>query len=218
MDQCYKKPGFPPGYFKNNSTNNFTTMEEFTTNDGADADAAKEQSSNQSSTQSNHIISHMSTQLNNSKDKGELYLLSCIRKSFDWILDTGATDHVCHTLSLFQSFKHIKPIIVTMPNGNQVFTSISGSIMFSKHLVLTDVLYIPSFHYNLIYVSKLTNVVPCRLTFLENVCEIQDLSSLKMIGVADLKAGLYVIRSHAKSISRPLVDKHFNKNRIGYFT
>ena len=34
------------------------------------------------------------------------------------ILDTGATDHICHSLSYFQCFKQIRPISVNLPDGS----------------------------------------------------------------------------------------------------
>ncbi|XP_019447246.1 PREDICTED: uncharacterized protein LOC109350467 [Lupinus angustifolius] len=60
--------------------------------------------------------------------------------SFTWILDTGATDHVCHSLSLYQNFKRIKPLLITLPNGNQVIANYSGTVVFSNDLYLTNVL------------------------------------------------------------------------------
>ncbi|CAL0299836.1 unnamed protein product [Lupinus luteus] len=217
VDQCYKKHGFPPGYFKNNNVNNLTTMDEFSHGDEVDTEIKEQAVQSSTSQQSDHTVNNFNTHFDNSKCKGNLYMFACSSKSLEWIIDTGATDHACHTLSLFQTFKRIKPILVTLPNGNQILASISGSVMFSKHLVLTDVLYIPTFHYNLVSVSKLTKALCCRLIFLENFCEIQDLFSMKMIGVADLKAGLYAIRNHAKCIMQPL-DKQYDQYRISSFT
>ncbi|XP_019450619.1 PREDICTED: uncharacterized protein LOC109352891 [Lupinus angustifolius] len=47
-----------------------------------------------------------------------------------WILDTGATDHVCPSLSKFNTFKHIRPITINLPNGTTIQTKISGTIIF----------------------------------------------------------------------------------------
>ncbi|XP_019447357.1 PREDICTED: uncharacterized protein LOC109350590 [Lupinus angustifolius] len=214
IDQCYKKHDFHPRYFKNNNVNNIATLEEFTHNDEGEGDNKEQTTQSSSSYQPSHTINNFHTNFVNSKDKGNLYMFACSSKSLEWIIDTEATDHLCYTLSLYQTFKHIKLIVVTLPNGNQILATIYGSVMFSKHLVLTNVLYIPTFHYNLISVLKLTNTLHCRLTFLENSCEIQDLSSWKMIGVADLKARLHAIRNHAMCITRP-PDKQY---RIGLIT
>ena len=35
-----------------------------------------------------------------------------------WIIDSGATDHICSSLSNFTSYHQINPISVKFPNGN----------------------------------------------------------------------------------------------------
>src|ERR1044072_5175381 len=37
-----------------------------------------------------------------------------------WILDTGATDHICFDLSMFSDHKNVVPNPVNLPNGSQV--------------------------------------------------------------------------------------------------
>jgi len=48
-----------------------------------------------------------------------------------WILDSGATIHVCFDISNFTSYNPIKPINIKLPNGNSVIASYSGTI-FSR--------------------------------------------------------------------------------------
>ncbi|KAL1081510.1 hypothetical protein V6Z11_D09G069800 [Gossypium hirsutum] len=78
-----------------------------------------------------------------------------------WIIDTGATDHITYSLSSFASYKHIKPILVTLPNGTKLEACISGTVIFHEHLCLHDVLYIPAFTFHLLSVTKLTTTLPC---------------------------------------------------------
>jgi len=35
-----------------------------------------------------------------------------------WIIDSGATDHICSSLIHFTSYHQINPIFVKLPNGN----------------------------------------------------------------------------------------------------
>ncbi|KAF1893005.1 hypothetical protein Lal_00013187 [Lupinus albus] len=106
---------------------------------------------NQLSTMSSNIASkQQNTEL---QGKSSVWVMSCSAKSSCWILDTGATDHVCYTLSAFHTFKQIKPVMVTLPNGDKLY--------------LTYVLYIPSFQYNLVSVSKLTQTIPCQANLYE---------------------------------------------------
>ena len=37
-----------------------------------------------------------------------------------WVLDSGATDHVCFSQTQFQCLKQIRPILVKLPDGSQI--------------------------------------------------------------------------------------------------
>lgn len=67
-----------------------------------------------------------------------------------WILDTRATDHITFHLAAFTTYQPIVPIPVSLPNCSQIFASISGTSVISPYLTLHNVLYISSFHVNLI--------------------------------------------------------------------
>ena len=108
-----------------------------------------------------------------------------------WTLDSGATDHITSSLKWFQYFSKIKPITIKFPNESSVTSQYLSTIYFSSSLVLYNVLYIPDFTFNLICISKLIFTLSCKLIFYDHLCEIQDLSSLKMISLAKLEDGLY---------------------------
>jgi len=82
-----------------------------------------------------------------------------------WIIDTGATDHMVYSVTQFTSITSI------------VNTCVShvGTVHISSTLVLTDVLRVPSFGFNLISMSKLTKTLFCCLMFLGHCCFVQDL-------------------------------------------
>jgi hypothetical protein len=83
--------------------------------------------------------------------------------SFDnslWILDSGATDHMVRSpLALSHSFP-VHNRTVQLPDDTHAPVTHIGSIIFSRHLTLTDVLCVPTFHFNLISVSKLCHTIP----------------------------------------------------------
>jgi hypothetical protein len=58
-------------------------------------------------------------------------------------------------------------------------------------IALDDVLCIPSFSFNLIFVKRLTENLNCCLVFINNTCFIQDLSTWTTIGIAEVRSGLY---------------------------
>ncbi|KAI4364442.1 hypothetical protein MLD38_020534 [Melastoma candidum] len=67
-----------------------------------------------------------------------------------WYLDTGATDHVVSDLALFDSFIELQPPLqIQLPNNSKVLSTLNSN------LVLTNFLFVPSFQFNLVSVSKL---------------------------------------------------------------
>jgi len=110
-----------------------------------------------------------------------------------WILDTRATDHITFHLAAFTTYRPIVPIPVSLPNGSQIFASISGTIVISPYPTLHNVLYISSFHVSLISVTKLAESNNCFLNFTTNSCEILQNCSKKMTGTARLERGLDVL-------------------------
>lgn len=93
----------------------------------------------------------------------------------EWILDLGATDHVTTSFHLFSFCKKINPVIVKLPIGHSIIITHADTVRFSQSLYLEDVLYILSFQFNLISISKLLSSLPCKLTFMNNKYFIQDM-------------------------------------------
>ena len=66
--------------------------------------------------------------------------------------------------------------VVELPNGEIALVTHIGSICLSENLILTNVLCVPSFSFNLLLVSQLTKKMHCCLIFLSTSCFIQDLN------------------------------------------
>ncbi|XP_019423021.1 PREDICTED: uncharacterized protein LOC109332492 [Lupinus angustifolius] len=185
VDSCYKKHGFSPNYKKNHNINFINSEDDnqnnhlgvFTTEQHKAILALLKQPAN----------SQVTNQITNTEtsDPGNPITLIFPIKPKDWVLDTGATDHVCFSLSEFQSFIKIDHIQIRLPNGSKVVSSIAGTVIFSKDLCLSNVLCIPKFSFNLISVSKLTTTLNCKLTFTNTKCVMQEESTLRMIGAAE---------------------------------
>jgi len=97
-----------------------------------------------------------------------------------------------HLFIEFTSYKNIKPIQISLPNGYHVFSIFSGTIVFNKKLHLTDVLCVPQFAFNLISTLQPSLTIKCSLIFSFIHCLIQDNQTKEMIGLVDAKAGLYI--------------------------
>ena len=87
-----------------------------------------------------------------------------------WILDSGATDHVTCSLKNLHSFERINPVTVKLPNGHHVHATHSGTVHLSRTITLFNVLYIPTFTFNLISISKLVSSTDCALIFSSTSC------------------------------------------------
>jgi predicted aspartyl protease len=66
----------------------------------------------------------------------------------DWVIDTGATDHMVITTQFFTSMQVVYNVSVNLPNGQSVTVTHIGSVQISSTLLLTDVLCVLSFDFN----------------------------------------------------------------------
>ena len=122
----------------------------------------------------------------------------------NWVLDTGATDHIIHSITLFTKITSTISTFIQLPDGEKVTVIHMGTIQVTSTLTLENVLCVPSFSFNLISVNKLTKSLSCCLVFLSNFCFIQDLSCWKTIKVGKLHNNLYLLQAlpDCTSISR----------------
>ena len=86
-------------------------------------------------------------------------------KSNDWIIDIEAIDHMVHSVSQHTSITSIVQSCIYLPNGEEALVTHIGTMQISSTLILTGVLCVPSFSFNLISVSKLTKNLYCCLFF-----------------------------------------------------
>src|SRR3990167_9903867 len=83
-----------------------------------------------------------------------------------WCIDSGCFEHLCNDLSLFSSYKHIEPIILTVGNSNKMSVDIVGNVNLisvcddvKNVLCLSSVYYAPLVPYNLLSVYRIKNVL-----------------------------------------------------------
>jgi hypothetical protein len=128
------------------------------------------------------------------------YSFICHNIALDtWIIDSGASHHICASLKWFHSYSEITPMIIKLPNGDHVTANHSGTIVFSPLFSITNVLYVPSFNVNLIYVSLLCHDAHCLVKFTDTTCIFQEQKSLKMIGSGERRDGLYFLNQTDKA-------------------
>ena len=91
-----------------------------------------------------------------------------------WILDSGATNHLSCSLGNFLSYNVMELAIVKLPNEKYVNVTHKWVVKITEKLFLQNVVYIPDFNYNIIFVSQLTFSHNLKLIFFSKTCIIQD--------------------------------------------
>ena len=111
-----------------------------------------------------------------------------------WIIDSGAFNHICSSLSFFSSYTLLKKnVLVELPDGSHASVTHIGIVKFNSSFVLKDVYYIPSFKFNLLSISQLTSQLNCDTIFSNSICLFQDRITKTMIGRGRLQNGLYCL-------------------------
>ncbi|CAN1816608.1 Retrovirus-related Pol polyprotein from transposon RE2 [Linum perenne] len=118
----------------------------------------------------------------------------------DWVVDSGATDHVVHSVCFLNTSRPVKGMSVRLPDGGHISVTHIGTACLGHGLVLDHVLVIPSFKFNLLSVSRLTEQGAYTVSFSSFLCKFQDTRTSRMIGTAELCRGLYWLRSAVHSL------------------
>ena len=110
------------------------------------------------------------------------------------------------SISQLTSITSIVYTFVYLPNEEQALVTHIGTVTISSTLILTDVLCVPSFTFNLISVSKLIKSLCCCLIFLGDCYFIQDLAQWSTIGLGKAHIGLFLLQdSGCRSFTSALV-------------
>lgn len=121
-------------------------------------------------------------------------------KMNSWIVDSGATCHMCNNRKMFIEFESSQPIQeVTLGDGYSVEATGSGSVMLNMILAddkiqkckLSNVLYVPRLSYNLLSVSMATQSGKT-VKFSANECSLMDANG-KPIAIAKKVDSLYYV-------------------------
>ncbi|KAJ4808040.1 Retroelement pol polyprotein-like [Rhynchospora pubera] len=108
-----------------------------------------------------------------------------------WLLDSGASHHMTGNFECLKSVCQVPPTFVVLPNGKQTITKQEGSVYLEGGVVLKRVLYVPCLNCNLISLSKLIKDSNCFVTFTDKLCVVQDRTLRTLIGVGEMRDGIY---------------------------
>jgi len=114
--------------------------------------------------------------------------------SCNWIIDSGATNHISSSSKLFLKNKSCSLHSVMLPSGDKVNIVAKGSLPLNSVYYLHNVLCVPTFKVDLISVSRLTRGLNCLITIFPYWCILQDLAT-RMIGLGKQRDGLYYLNA-----------------------
>jgi len=122
----------------------------------------------------------------------------CFLTSFankNWIIDSGASDHITPNLEMFTSVQKLStPGYITLPNGKYSKIVHTGSVQLSPTLLLTNVPHVPDFQFNLLSVSKLCEQIAGKVIFTSTDCTLQGSKQLEVV-LGKAYHGLYHIQN-----------------------
>ena len=75
-----------------------------------------------------------------------------------------------HSLSCFTTVIATVNTFVNLPNSEAALVTHVGTVRISENVILTYVLCVPSFSFNLLSVSQLSKTTLCCLIFFGNMC------------------------------------------------
>lgn len=132
-------------------------------------------------------------------------MISCenvfLKSSADWIMDSGATDHINASLHLLKNVRQAPPqYSIKIPTGATSIITHIGDFTMKNGLQLKNVLFIPTFTHNLLSIHKLSKDNNCEVQFLVNECHILNSVTKKLIGMGHLSQGLYYISAESFAI------------------
>ena len=182
IDYCYKIHGYPPGFRQRQKNQSVTTpsavvnqvFNQFVTEDKVDGENSSFgsffQNLNTSQYQQlmalliNRISNAAKTHDNLDTPSTSYTLGTCLSISMNsilsspklWIIDSGASRHVCSNLHAFVSMKLIHNTTVSLLDHSSISVHFTGDVQINSTLLLKNVLFAPQFKFNLLSVSAFT--------------------------------------------------------------
>ncbi|XP_070031786.1 uncharacterized protein [Nicotiana tomentosiformis] len=146
-----------------------------------------------------HLLNKGDEEGSSSKASSAGILISLVSEyvNHNWIVDTGASNHMTTNLQMLNSYQQIptsQRSKVHLPTRTTVLVSHKGNSTVLKDKDISNVLYIPDFQYNLLSFSQLTKELQCLVAFFPDLCVFHDLYSGQMMGIGKEDHGLYLLK------------------------
>ncbi|KAF7833313.1 Retrovirus-related Pol polyprotein from transposon TNT 1-94 [Senna tora] len=139
-----------------------------------------------------------------------------------WVIDSGASSHVTGNLDLLKNLRAIRGLnTVTLPDGSVKTVKSVGTAELTDKLKLQNVLFVPNFRYNLIFVSKMVTDSNVEVKFHSSSYVMQDQLSNQIIAEGKLEKNLFVLSKNSNvvlnNVDRQVKDASLSsgKNKVG---
>ncbi|KAL2230511.1 UNVERIFIED_CONTAM: Retrovirus-related Pol polyprotein from transposon RE2 [Sesamum indicum] len=121
-----------------------------------------------------------------------------------WIIDSGATAHMCNNNALLDKINtNIPNSYIHLADNSKCKIVNSGDLNLGGRIQLKDVLYVPGLKFNLLSVSKICNNTSIRFEFIQSHCIVQDHMTNEVLAIGCQIGKLYIIK-----------DQHFDQKHI----
>ncbi|KAM6548530.1 hypothetical protein CsatB_020206 [Cannabis sativa] len=152
VDKCYFLHGFPPGYGDKRKQDKGKAKANVATANNQKNDIDSSSGHIDLSSQCQQLISLLSQQLSNTTNAeppaiapAASNLAGTKSNSTSWIVDSGATHHMCCNFRCFSSFSNIPfPKFVSLPNGQSLPVHNIGTVKINSKITLQNVLFDPT--------------------------------------------------------------------------
>ena len=120
-----------------------------------------------------------------------------------WIVDTGASDHMSHNLTLFDKLELLEQsVYVTLLDGSVNNVTLGGNVWLDDNIFLRKVLYVPEFKFNLLSVTKFLTDQNLCIHVHPTQCICQDPTTSNIVAVAHDHNGLYILGASGSRSNR----------------
>ncbi|KAH6828240.1 hypothetical protein C2S53_009943 [Perilla frutescens var. hirtella] len=121
------------------------------------------------------------------------FRLSAEIRTDEWIMDSGASNHMCCEATLLTNLRHLsKPVRIFMPNRSSIMAKMEGNAQITPTIELRNVLYAPDFTHNLVSVGQMAKILDTRVIFLASHYMIKKRDTDVLLGIAKMKGTLYI--------------------------
>ena len=130
---------------------------------------------------------------------GKVVNISTPVSNSEWIIDSGATDHMTFDSRQVSPLKSSSQHSVSTANGTSIPIIEEGSLSLTNTLNLDSVLVVPSLNYNIFSISQISIALFCVVIFWPEFYVFKDIRTRKMIGCGVRRGKLYYLYLVSKS-------------------